>query len=863
MSKLLVVALPLNLNNTYDYLPPIDYDIENIDELIGKRVVVNILNKLLTGVVIDTKIYNKTTNKLVTKKNEKSYNYKNVINVLDEKPIFSKESIKLLNWVSSYYMAPIGEVYKTAFPLGLSKSSTFSYSINSDYETILKETKVQIDLDDIYILHSLVEKIGLKKSFNLKSEILKKESIKFSNKTLKKFLDLGLFIENEKLNQKEVKHFNVYYFAIDIKDIDTLELINLSLKRSKAQLKLFHFLLDEHDNNGLNFFSEDFLNSHNIDKSKVNSLIEKEILHKRKATDEEVNLIKNGYDKKVNSRKNELNFPLNQEQSIAYDAIKSDINTNKTYLLYGVTGSGKTLIYLKLIQDLIDNFIINNQKKRVLLLLPEISLTPQMIDRFEVAFPGRIAVLHSKLSDNERYETWMNISNSKFDIIIGVRSAVFAPINDLGLIIVDEEHDSSYKQENSTNNYQARDVAIMRGKLDNCLVLLGSATPSIESYYNAINHKYELVTIPNRNDGAKLPDFIVIDKQETERSGQSQGLFSKILIEKISETAQKGEQVILFLNRRGYAPVLECSSCGNTESCPNCEIKLTYHKKSPHFQCHCCGFTLENIKKCTYCNHDDFKLIGFGTQRIEEDLVTILNQKVSQIKAIRLDADTGNTENKLKTIIDDFEKQKYNVLIGTQMISKGLDFENVTLIGLLNPDLSLQFNDFRAAERTYQILTQVSGRAGRSSEKKGRVVIQTKNRNHYSVKSVIENTPELYYNSELNLRENTNYPPFFRIYKIDFKSKDELMVMSAAKLFYKLLPKSDDNLIIYMPVTPVIGYIANTHRKHLIIKVNKNWDKSGNKINKLITDKLEEFHTKFTYTNLKIKVDVDAYNLIV
>lgn len=849
MLNLLEVALPLNLSNTYDYLPPSDYSNDNLDELIGKRVVVKIQNKLLTGVVVNTK------------KDKGSFKYKQILEVLDENPIFDQNNIKLLKWVSDYYIAPLGEVYKTAFPLGLSKSSKKNYFLSSDFEEILNNTKIAIDLDDLDLLYRLKEKVGFEKQFNQSSGILINNNIKFTKKAFKKFVDLGVFTLNEELKQVTIKQINIYSPTFDINNQEVIESLCNLLKRSKSQLNLLMKIIDILNENNLEFISETDFKNTGFNKLIIKSLVEKGLLVQ--SSIEKSTITKSENVRAFSSRKNELNFDLNEEQKNAYEAIKSDINSNSTFLLYGVTGSGKTLIYLKLIQDLIDKYEdLKISKKRVLLLLPEISLTPQMIERFEVAFPNRISVLHSKLTDNERYENWIDISNSKYDIVIGVRSAVFAPIKDLGLIIVDEEHDSSYKQEGSNNNYQARDVAIVRGKMENCPVLLGSATPSIESYYNAINNKYKLLHIFKRNDGATLPDFLVVDKSNLEKNGQYVGLFSRFLIEQLSETAQKNQQAILFLNRRGYAPIMECESCGQTESCPNCDIKLTYHKKSPHFQCHCCGFTLENIKKCSYCNHNQFKIIGFGTQRIEEDLVAVLNQNINQINAVRLDADSGNSENKLKSIIEDFENQKYNVLIGTQMISKGLDFENVTLVGLLNPDLSLQFNDFRAAERTYQLLTQVSGRAGRSADRKGKVVIQTKNQNHYSIQAVIENNPKLFYDKELNLRENTQFPPFYRVYKIDFKSNQEMVVLSAAKLFFNLLPKSSDNLIIFHPVTPVVAYIAKTYRIHLIVKVNKNWDKSGLKVNKLLSEKVKEFWDKYNYSNLKIKIDVDAHNIV-
>lgn len=869
MIDLLEIALPLNLNKTYDYLPPRNINRSDITTLIGKRVIVRFGNKLLTGVVTNTK------------QDVISYDYKEVVEVIDKTPLFSLTNIKLLDWVCKYYLAPIGEVYKTAFPLGLSKSSKKEYFLNQHYENILKETQVSVDLDDIDLVYLIHKKIGFNKPFSQNSLLLKSNGIVISDRVFKKLLKIDILCAEETLIQNKISKENIYFLDFDTFDNERIEEIKRTLNRSKTQLKLLDFLLEkqislkgisnpdsiEKNSFGCTAITETQIKKEGFSVGVINKLLEKSIIEKK-----EVDKNINDYQLQgvSTTRKNELLLKLNQEQEQVYTTIKQKLGKQEVVLLYGITGSGKTLVYLKLINDLIGNQVdgssstnanTNAEKKRVLLLLPEISLTPQMIDRFQVAFPGRIVVLHSKLTDKQRYENWINIANSKYDIVIGVRSAVFAPIQNLGLIIVDEEHDSSYKQEGGNNNYNARDVAIVRGKIEGCVVLLGSATPSIESYHNAQINKYSLLEIKKRNDGANLPEFEIIDKKVAEFTGQNFGLFSKTLLNKIIEKVDRSEQVILFLNRRGYAPVLECNSCSNSEKCPNCDITLTYHKTLPHFQCHCCGFTIEDIKKCSYCNSKDFKMVGFGTQRIEEDLLQVLNKHSDKIRAIRLDADTAAKQKNLKTIISDFEKQKYNVLIGTQMISKGLDFENVTLVGLLNPDLSLHFSDFRASERNYQLLTQVSGRAGRSSNKKGLVVLQTTNKEHYSVKAVITNNPDMFYSNELEVRKNTEYPPYFRVYKLEFKSKDESVVSSAAKLFFKNWGEVEKKYVVYPPTQPVIAFRAGLHRKHIIIKVDKSWDKSGQTVNSIISAKLNEFWEKFKYSNLKIKVEVDAYNL--
>jgi len=845
MNKLLEIALPINLNKTLYYLPKYEYKNENIDNLIGKRVIVELKNKKITGVVVNTQEL------------DESYKYKEINEVIDDNPIFTPKIINLIKWVSNYYISPLGEVYKAAFPLGLSKKTNIKYKLNSNYKFTLENINTLFDKDDIDLFLTLVGKIGFDKSFTLDSKILITESQKFYKKTIKLLIENDLFIKYENIVQLKEKQIKKIKFSFKTNDINIIENIKLQLKKTKSQLLLFNNLLEYFDSNNITSIELDELKKLDFSITTLNDLTKKNILI---IYSEKIERSKNNI---INlNRKNELKLELNELQNSVYNSInnssKSGSESNSIHLIYGITGSGKTLIYLRLINDII------NIGKNVLLLLPEIALTPQMIERFEVAFPNQIAILHSKLNDNDRYDTWLKIANSEFKIVIGVRSSVFAPLQNLGLIIIDEEHDSSYKQESTNLNYNARDVAIMRGHLENCPVILGSATPSLESYYNAQIGKYKLHTILQRNDGATLPEFIVIDKVDNSNFGQNLGLFSKELVNEISNKVQKNEQVILFLNRRGYSPLIECISCGQSEKCPNCEINLTYHKLSPHLRCHCCGYSKVNNPKCSYCNNETFKISGYGTQRIEEELIELLNENINQVNAIRLDADTGNTESKLKKIIFDFENQKYNVLIGTQMVSKGLDFENVTLIGLLNPDISLLYNDFRASEKTFQLLTQVSGRAGRSSHKKGYVLIQTKNEKHFVFDAVLNNTPTLFYKKELDYRKKLNYPPFYRIIKVEFKSKNNNIVNNASKLFYKLLESTShkDKLIIYEPLSPYVGQIAKVFRVHLIIKVNKEWDKSGMKTNNILIKQLEIFNKLYNFNDLRINIDIDAYNIM-
>ncbi len=563
-----------------------------------------------------------------------------------------------------------------------------------------------------------------------------------------------------------------------------------------------------------------------ISESSVKTLLKKEILTE---VEEEV------YRYNV-EKKEKKDFNLNNDQIVVFNRINISLDENEVFLLHGVTGSGKTNIYIKLIDEVI------KRGKKALFLVPEISLTPQIINRFTSYFDN-IAVLHSRLSDSEKYDEWRKINEEKVDIVIGARSAVFAPLKDIGIIIIDEEHSSSYKQE-STPRYNAIDIAKQRSKYHNCPLILGSATPSIETYARAQTKAYTLLELKNRYNGM-TPNVEIINMNEEYK--KTNDYFSQKLIDSIKETINNEEQIILFLNKRGYSSLVTCSNCGYTEKCPNCDITMTYHKTSNMLRCHYCGYARKKEKECISCGAY-YKEYGLGTEKVEETLQKLIPES----KIIRMDVDTTTRKNSHENIIKSFQKGEYNILLGTQMIAKGLDFENVTLVGVINADISLNFPDYRSSETTFELLNQVSGRSGRG-DKKGKVLIQTFNPEHYAIKYSSTNDYIGFYNQELSIRKKLNYPPFCYICLIRIISKD---YDKASKMSYKIgnyLKEEIKTETILGPATANTFKINNEYRFQIILKY-----KNINNIRKYLYMLEERF---FNDKNIKLEIDFNPIKL--
>ena len=528
---------------------------------------------------------------------------------------------------------------------------------------------------------------------------------------------------------------------------------------------------------------------------------------------------------------------LNSLQEEVVNSVKLE-EYNK-YLLWGVTGSGKTEVYMELIDRVL------KQGKTAIMLVPEISLTPQIVDRFVTRFGTDIAILHSGLSDYEKYDEYRKIINEKVRIVVGARSAVFAPLKNIGIIIMDEEHSNTYKQDNSPR-YHARDVAMMRGEYHNAPVLLGSATPSLESFARAGRGVYKLLTLTKRAGGGELPDVQIVDMKSEIKKGNF--ILSELLVKKIKEKLANNEQIILLLNRRGYSSMLTCRDCGNVLKCPNCDISLTYHKSSNTNRCHYCNYSIKNVDKCNVCGSSNIKEYGLGTEKLEEEIVRMFSARV-----VRMDMDTTSKKGMHEKIIADFGNHKYDILLGTQMIAKGLDFPLVTLVGVINADSSLNVPDFRSAENTYQLLSQVAGRAGRGNLV-GEVIIQSYNPKHYSITYAKKHDYLSFYKEEMSIRKLLNYPPYYYITLVNISSRNyEDGFKEANKIGEYLKRNLDKNTIVLGPSMANVFRINNVYHYQCIIKYKKDL-----LLNQVLT-KLDEIYK--SNTKVQILLDVNPVRM--
>lgn len=558
--------------------------------------------------------------------------------------------------------------------------------------------------------------------------------------------------------------------------------------------------------------------------STINTLIKNNLIILEKRESYRYNYTTTKKDKRVS---------LNEEQQNVVNTIQNNKDIAHTYLLYGVTGAGKTEVYMNLIEEVIKD------DKSAIMLVPEISLTPQIVERFILRFGNNVAILHSGLNDGERYDEYRKIIDGKVKIVVGARSAIFAPLKNLGIIIIDEEHTSTYKQDNHPR-YHARDIAILRSEYHNCPLLLGSATPSLESMARACNKVYTLLTITKRAGNSKLPNVYLVDMKEEIKKGNN--IFSEFLDKEIKEKLNRNEQIILLLNRRGYTSVETCNTCGETIKCPNCDISLTYHKTSDMLRCHYCGYSIKKYTNCPKCNSHDLKDLGLGTQKLEEEL-----NKRYHARVIRMDIDTTSKKGEHQKIIEDFGEHKYDILVGTQMISKGLDFPLVTLVGVINADASLNIPDFRSSERTFQLLSQVSGRAGRS-DKPGEVIIQTFNNEHYSMLLAQRHDYLSFYKEEMKIRKLLNYSPYYYIILVRISTKDYELSFKEAKNIGDYLKKNlSSTTYVLGPSMANIFRIDNVYYQQCIIKYKKD-----DKLTSVLTTLNEHYKN-----NSKVNVEID------
>jgi primosomal protein N' (replication factor Y) (superfamily II helicase) len=815
------VVLPIAIHQVFTYRIPFE-----LNEYVtaGIRVVVPFgKSKLLTGIV--TKVHETLPS---------AYQAKYIELILDDTPIITKKQYNLWQWISSYYMAPIGDVMNAALPANFKLASETKIVLHPDFD--ISNTK----LDDRQ--YQIVEALQIQEVLDLK-EISEIVGVKTIQPIIKKLIDIGAVLSQEELNEKFTAKTAVYILLHEnISNNTILEetIARLdSKKTSRRQLETLLLILREgnYSENELQPILRKRLEEAGASISTLNTLEKNGIIVQKRIEISRFNKIKLG----VSEFKE-----LNTYQKTALDEVRSTFEEKQVTLLHGVTGSGKTEIYVELIREQLE------QGKQVLYLLPEIALTTQLIQRLSSYFGDMIGVYHSKFNQNERVEIWNNVLNNnpnRFRIILGARSSIFLPFTDLGLIIVDEEHESSFKQYDPSPRYNARDCAIVMGHMYDAKVLLGSATPSLESYYNAKSGKYGLVTLSNRFGGLQLPEIFCADLKKERRQKSMNSHFSSYLLDTMRDVLNKGEQIILFQNRRGYTPLWQCEICNWTPKCKNCDVSLTYHKFSNTLKCHYCGHHSAPIGSCVACGSNKLKMLGFGTEKIEDELSLMLPDKTIR----RMDLDTTRSKNAYETIIQEFENRQIDILIGTQMVTKGLDFDNVSLVGVLDADMLLNRSDFRAFERSYHLMSQVAGRSGRK-HKRGTVIIQTGDPDHWVIQKIIEHDYVGFYNSEIIERKNFFYPPFFKIIEIVLKHKEEYILDRCALEFATQLKDVFKERVLG-PEYPSVKRVNNLFIKKITLKIER--DAPEKKVKERLHELVSLFYSVPFNKSIRMIIDVD------
>ena len=778
------VILPIPIQGTFSYTVPAQFNQKN---LIGCRVIIPFGNK---------KYYTGLIYKEIDKVNT-PYALKPILDLLDDVPIIQTSQINFIVWLSTYYMCSLGDAYTAMLPSGLKLTSESFLGL---IPGILIDYLSLNEYERLVIQH-------LEKSHLSADEVKRITGQKQPFRIIKGLLDKDLVYSFEKIKDKYTpKKETRIRLNTAFTERSQLDKLSSQLEKSSLQTHILISYLKNipvYDAPELNQFgiSKKNLLKEGISTSSLNTLLKNQILESWEHLIDRYSF---------NQMELQPIPTLTEPQRVAFDAIQQSFESKDTTLLRGVTGSGKTEIYIKLVHEIIES------GGQILLLLPEIALTTQIVQRFRRYFGNRFGIYHSRFSDNERTEIYRNCLEGKYDFVIGVRSAIFLAFSNLALIIVDEEHEYSYKQYDPAPRYHARDSALYLGQLHHAKVLLGSATPSLESYHHAISGKFGYVQLSSRYDDQPLPEIIFADVTLAKKQKKLKGNFTNVLLNQIRETITSNKQVILFQNRRGYAPYVECNQCNHIPHCPHCAVSLTYHTYQNELICHYCGYKNFFEAKCEKCTSNEIKTVGLGTEQMEEELALLL----PDLSIKRMDLDTTRNKNAYQQIIDDFEKGNAQVLIGTQMVTKGLDFEHVHLVGIFDADRIIHFPDFRSHERAFQLITQVSGRAGRKHAR-GKVIIQTRRPDHPLLLQIKEGHLDLFYREELVEREKFKYPPYYRLIKIVVKDKDKKKGQNAAnKLSLQLKGGLTENRVMG-PIEPLINKIRNYYLYEILIKIER------------------------------------------
>ena len=813
--KFAQIILPLNLKGTFTYKVPAELA-EKIE--IGMRVLIPFGGKkIYTGIVFD-----------LHDLAPENFEPKEIINLLDDSPILPKEQISFWTWLSEYYLCNIGEIYRFAFPSSLKLESETYLKLKSGATIDFQN----LDVNEMYLIQAL-EVRQLINLTEIEAFIPKKEIVK----TIKSLIDLQYIEIDEKIAEK-YKAKEIAFLKINEEEVSNKSLaqILLLLKKAPKQQELFLLLLEKHTENPEKTIKKsDVFEDGNFAHSQLKSLLEK-------------NLVVEYYLQKDRLQKYEGEIEdldsLTDAQLEAKAEIDKAFDEGKNVLLHGVTSSGKTHLYLDQIEETIE------AGKNVLFLLPEIAITKQIVQRLEKKYGKQLGFYHQKLTDFERVEVWRSVKNNDLKILIGTRNALFLPYQNLGLIIVDEEHDSAYKPREVSPFFNAKDATQVLAKMYDAKVILGSATPSVESYYLAKKEKLAYVFLGERFGNVKLPEFELINFKEEQDSKKIIGNFSLKLIEEIKKELDRKKQTMILHNRRGYANVIECESCGYVNYCSNCDVVMTYHKFSNEMKCHYCGQKASKPKVCPKCNSENLNERGVGVEQIHEEMMKIF----PEAEVDRMDVDSMRKKFAYEKLYEKLEEGETDILVGTQMISKGLDFENIELVAIPRADSMLYVQDFRAEERAFQLITQVSGRAGRISGE-GKILIQTYNPQHSVFQLIKENDPAKIYEHFLEERKKFLYPPFVKLIMIELKHRKEDKVNRASQflgsIFHKYLPSE----CILGPEKSPIGKLNLMYQYQILLKLPRG--ENYNEYKNLVLKSFEEFDEITAYQSIKKMIFVD------
>ena len=787
------VLLPLPLEGLFTYAVPKEMEAQ---VRFGMRLVVP-LGRSKTYVALAIKVHEE----------KPSFNVKSVLEVMDDEPVLTESQFKLWKWIADYYMSPLGEVYNAAMPLGLKQRDGFKPKMET-YITLTPTYRNE------QALHIALDQLAR------------------SPKQQKVFIDyltLSHWDEAFTMENVEFRMENCDNLASPVNSAKS----SASESNHNSPLSTLHSTLTE-------VSRDELMNYSHCTSTVMKNLVERKMLM---TYEKEVGRLNHAGEPHLDQVKT-----LNEAQQEAYNQILFSFLSKNVTLLHGVTSSGKTEIYIHLIKQALE------RHEQVLYLLPEIALTVQIRERLQKVFGSRLGIYHSKYSDAERVEIWKKqLSSNPYDVILGARSAVFLPFQKLGLIIIDEEHETSFKQQDPAPRYHARSVAIMMaakmGQGTDCKVLLGTATPSMESYYNAVNGKYGLVTLNSRYQDIQLPEIQIVDIKDLQRRKMMQGPFSPLLLGSIKKALAAGEQVILFQNRRGFAPMIECRQCGWVPHCTNCDVSLTYHKNIQQLTCHYCGFTYQVPSVCPCCGSTELKGRGYGTEKIEDQIMEIF----PEARVARMDLDTTRTRSAYERIISDFSAGRTNLLIGTQMVSKGLDFDKVSVVGILNADTMLNYPDFRAYEHAFMMMAQVSGRAGRKG-KQGLVLLQTKSPQLPVISQVVHNDYAGFFHDLLEERRQFHYPPFYHLIYIYLKHRQNATVNGAAIEMGNRLRQWFGERVLG-PDKPSIAKVKQMNIRKIVLKLENGIDLK--RVREYLLMAQRQMLQDTRYNSLQVYYDVD------